>query len=195
MNDADCVLSNFILRMEGAVVAKAIAVTAADCGIYNCDIDVGSVAATNLSTIGISIEAGADRFELSNNYIHGVALATPTSVVAISGVSDGVVVSNNKIYAATSAAAIGVVHISAAATNLQIFQNLFWNKLAASTACFSTTAAVSTGVVCDNYGRVETDATQAALFVFTAGCVLSPFQNFATDKPILSGILNPVAVT
>jgi hypothetical protein len=195
MNDADCVFMNMIFRCEGAVVVKAFAVTAADCAIIGCDIDVGSTAATNLSTIGVSVEAGADRFLLANNYIHGVALATPTTVVAVSGVCDGAAIVDNKLYAATSAAAIGVIHISAAATNLEISRNLCWNKLAASTACFSTTSAISTGVVSDNYGRCETDTTQANVFLFTSGSLLSPFQNFATDKPILSGLLSPVVVT
>jgi hypothetical protein len=195
MDDADCVISNFILRMEGAVVVKAVAVTAADCGIYNCDIDMGSTASTNLSTIGIEIGAGADRFELRSNYIHTIAGATPTTVVSVAGVSDGVVICDNKIYAATSAAGVGVVHVSAAATNLDIGRNLFWQKLAASTACFSTTSAISTGFLYDNYGRCETDTTQANVFLLTAGSLLSPFQNFATDKPILSGLLSPVVVT
>jgi len=195
LNKADCIISNCILRMEGAVVVKAVAVTAADCGIIGCDIDMGSTASTNLSTIGIEIGAGADRFELRNNYIHTIALATPTTIVSVAGVCDGAVIMDNKIYGATSAAAIGVVHISAAATNLEIARNVFWNKLAASTACFSTTSAISTGAVYENYGRCETDTTQANVFLFTAGSLLSPFQNFATDKPILSGLLSPVVVT
>ena len=195
MNDADVVISNFILRMEGAVVVKAVAVTAADCGIYNCDIDVGSTASTNLATIGISVEAGADRFEMRNNYIHGIAGATPTTVVAISGICDGATICDNKIYAATSVATVGVIHVSAAATNLEICRNLLWNKLAAGTACFSATGVASTGVLADNYGRCETDTTQANVFSLTANCLLSPFQNFATDKPISSGLLSPVVVT
>lgn len=195
MNDADVVFMNCIFRCEGAVVVKAFAVTAADCAIIGCDIDFGSTAATNLSTIGLSVEAGAHRFLVANNYIHTIAGATPTTVVAVSGVCDGATIVDNKIYAATSAAAVGVVHITAAATNLEISRNLFWNKLAASTACFSNTGVASTGVLSDNYGRCETDTTQAAVFSLTANCLLSPFQNFATDKPILSGLLSPVVVT
>lgn len=195
MNKADVVFLNCIFNCNGAVVVKAFAVTAADNAIIGCDIDVGSVAATNLSTIGVSIEAGADRFLLSQNYIHSVALATPTTVVAVSGVQDGASILDNKIYAATSVATVGVVHVSAAATNLEISRNLFWNKLAAGTACFSATGVASTGVLANNFGRCETDTTQAAVFSLTANCLLSPFQNFATDKPILSGLLSPVVVT
>lgn len=195
MNKADVVFLNCIFACNGAVVVKAFAITAADNAIMGCDIDVGSVASTNLSTIGISIEAGADRFELRQNYIHSVALATPTTVVAVSGVQDGATILDNKIYAATSAAGVGVVHISAASTNLDIGRNLFWQKLAASTACFSTTSAISTGFLYNNFGRCETDTTQANVFLLTSGSLISPFNNYATDKPILSGLLSPVVVT
>jgi hypothetical protein len=195
MNDADCLISNFILRMEGAVVVKAVAVTAADCAIMNCDIDMGSTAATNLSTIGISIEAGADRFELRNNYIHTIAGATPTQVVVVAGVCDGAVIMDNKIFAATSAVGKGVVDITAAATGLEIGRNLLQNRLASSETVMSVGAVAATGVYYDNYGATEAGTPVSDIFEANAASLLRPFQNFGTDTKGASGLLSPAVVT
>jgi hypothetical protein len=195
MNDADVVISNFILRMEGAVVVKAIVVTAADCGIYNCDIDVGSTAATNLSTIGIEIGAGADRFELRSNYIHSIAGATPTTVVSVAGVSDGVVICDNKIMAATSAVGVGVIHVTAAATGLDIGRNLLQNRVASSETCVSATAVACTGVVYDNYCATEAGTPVSDIIELNAASLLRLFQNFGTDTKNTSGLLTPAVVT
>ncbi len=193
MNDADCVIANFILRMEGAVVAKAVAVTAADCAIIGCDIDVGTVASTNLSTIGIEIGAGAHRFELRNNYIHGIAAATCTSVVVVAGVADGVIIAGNKIMAATATTSIGVVDVTAAATGLEISANLLQNRLASCTAAASVTGAVAcTGIICDNYLGVEAGTPQTTGITQNAASLLRNFQNFTCDVPLVSGILSPV---
>lgn len=195
MNDADCVMCNFILRMEGAVVVKAIAVTAADCGIYNCDIDVGSTASTNLSTIGISIEAGAHRFEMRDNYIHGIAGATPTQVIAISGVSDGVIINSNKIYAATSVVSVGPIDITAAATGLEISVNSIQNRLASSETCISCGAVAATGLVYDNYCATEAGTPVSDSIEFNAASLLRCFNNFSTDTKNTSGLLAPAVVT
>ena len=197
MNKADCVFLNCIFRCEGAVVVKAFAVTAADNAIIGCDIDVGTVASTNLSTIGISVEAGADRFTLANNYIHGIAGATCTQVCVVSGVCDGVTVVDNKIYAATSVATVGVVNVTAAATGLEISRNLLHNRLATSSAAGSVTGAVAcTGMANDNYCRIEDTAAVPATTGWTlnASSLLGLFQNFTTDTKNTSGILSPAVV-
>lgn len=195
MNDADCIIANFILRMEGAVVAKAVAVTAADCGIYNCDIDVGSTAATNLATIGIELGAGADRFELRGNYIHSIAGATPTQVIAIAGVCDGAVIADNKIMAATSAVTKGVIDITAAATGLEIARNILQNRVASSETVFSTGAVACTGVCYDNYAATEAGTPVSDTFEPNAACLIRFFQNFSTDTKNTSGLLAPAVVT
>lgn len=194
MNDADCVLSNFILRMEGAVVVKAVAVSAADCGIYHCDIDMGSVAATNLSTIGIELAAGAHRFELRNNYIHTIAAATPTQVIAIAGACDGAVICGNKIMAATSAVAVGVIDITAAATGLDIGDNLLQNRIASSETCISCGAVAATGVVYRNYCASEAGTPVSDLIELNAASLLRLFENYGTDTKNTSGLLTPAVV-
>lgn len=195
MNDADFVIANFILRMEGAVVVKAVAVTAADCAILGCDIDMGSTAATNLSTIGIDIGAGAHRFELRNNYIHTIAGATPTQVIAVSGVSDGVIVSGNKIMAATSVVSVGPIDITAAATGLEIGDNLIQNRVAASETCISAGAVACTGVVYRNFCASEAGTPVSDLIELNAASLLRLFENYGTDTKNTSGLLTPAVVT
>lgn len=195
MNDADCVFANLILRMEGAVVVKAVAVTAADCAIINCDIDVGSTASTNLATIGIELGAGADRFEFRNNYVHSIAGATPTQVLVVAGVCDGAIISDNKIMAATSAVTKGVIDVTAAATGLEIRRNILQNRVASSETVMSVGAVACTGVVAENFGATEAGTPVSDIFEFNAASLLRCFQNFGTDTKNTSGLLSPAVVT
>jgi hypothetical protein len=192
MNDADCVIANFILRMEGAVVVKAVAVTAADCAIIGCDIDVATTAATNLSTIGIEIGAGAHRFELRDNYIHGIAAGGSTKVVSVAGVADGVSIKGNRIQAATAAVAIGVIDISAAATGLEIGDNILQNRLASSEAGGSVTgAAACTGVVYRCYQATEAGNPETVGWTLNAASLLRFFDCLTTDTKNTSGRTSP----
>lgn len=195
LNDADVLFTNLILRLEGAVVVKAIVCTAADNAILGCDINVGSTAATNLSTLGIELGAGADRFELCGNVIKGIAGATPTKVVSIVGVSDGVRIMDNTITAATSAASMGVIDISAAATGLEIGRNILQNRLATSETCISAGAVACTGNVYDNYCATEAGTPVSDTIELNAASLLRCFQNFGTDTKNTSGLLTPAVVT
>lgn len=195
MNDADVVFMNCIFRCEGAVVVKAFAVTAADNAILGCDIDFGSTAATNLSTIGLSIEAGADRFLFAGNYVHSIAAATPTQAIVVAGVCDGASIVDNKVLCATSAVSKGVVDITAAATGLEISRNLLQNRLASSETCISAGAVACTGMVSDNYCASEAGTPVSDLIELNAASLLRLFQNFGTDTKNTSGLLTPAVVT
>ena len=194
MNDADCVFMNCIFRCEGAVVVKAFAVTAADCAIIGCDIDVGSTAATNLSTIGLSIEAGADRFLFANNYVHGIAGATPTTVIVVSGAADGVTIVDNKVYAATSVVSVGLINITAAALNMEIARNVLQNKVASSETCISAGAVAATGTVSYNLCASEAGTPVSDLIELNAASLLRLFENYGTDTKNTSGLLTPAVV-
>lgn len=197
LNKADCSFSNLVLRLEGAVVVKAIVCTAANNAILNCDIDTGSVASTNLATIGIELGAGADNFRLEGNFIHSVADSGSTSVIKVAGVCDGAMILSNKIMAAVATAAtIGVVDITAAATNLEIGDNLFQNKLASSQVGLSVTGAVAcTGVVYDNFVATEAGTPVSDSFLLNAASLLRFFDNKGTDTKNVSGLLAPTVVT
>lgn len=195
MNKADVVFLNCIFACNGAVVVKAFAVTAADNGIIGCDIDFGSVASTNLSTIGLSLEAGAHRFLLFQNYIHTIAGATPTQVIALSGISDGIAIMNNKVMAATSVVSVGVVDITAAVTGLEMGNNILQNRLASSETVLSVGAFAATGVYYNNYGATEAGTPVSDIFEANAASLLRPFNNYGTDTKGASGLLSPAVVT
>ncbi len=195
LNKADVVLSNCILRCEGAVVVKAIAVTAADCAILGCDIDLGSTATTNLSTIGIDIGAGASRFELRNNYIHTVVDATPTQGIVISSTADGVVIADNDILVATSVVSKGVIDITGVATGLRICRNIIQNRVASSETCISSSAVAVTGIISENFCATEAATPVSDIIELNAASLIRLFQNFGTDTKNTSGLLTPAVVT
>lgn len=195
LNKADCVISNVIMRCEGAVVVKAIAVTAADCAIYNCDIDFGSTATTNLSTIGLDIGVGANRFEFRNNYVHTVVDATPTQAIVISSTGDGIAITDNDLLVATSAVTKGVIDITGAATGLRICRNLIQNRVASSETCISSGAVACTGIVSENFCASEAGTPVSDLIELNAASLLRLFQNFGTDTKNTSGLLTPAVVT
>lgn len=195
LNKADVVLSNLILRCEGAVVVKAILVTAADCAILNCDIDFGSTATTNLSTIGLDIGAGANRFEFRNNSVHTVVDATPTQGIVVSSTGDGIAITDNDILVATSAVSKGVIDITGAATGLRICRNILQNRLASSETCISSGAVAVTGVVSENFCASEAGTPVSDLIELNAASLLRLFQNFGTDTKNTSGLLTPAVVT
>lgn len=194
MNDADCVFMNMIWRIEGAVVVKGIAITAANVAIIGCDIDVGTTASTNLATIGIEIGTAADNCLIQQNYIHSIAGATPTQVIAIAGVGDGATITQNKIMAATSVVSVGVIDITAAATGLEISKNILQNRVASSETVISCGAHAITGVISDNYCASEAGTPVSDLIELNAASLARCFQNFGTDTKNTSGLLTPAVV-
>lgn len=194
LNKNDVVFMNCIFKINGAVVVKGIAVTGADNAIIGCDIDVGSVASTNLATIGIDIGAGADRFEFRNNYVHSIAGATPTQVIVISSTADGVTICDNKILAATSVVSKGLIDVTGVCTGLEIGRNILQNRLASSETVLSVGAVAATGVYYDNYGATEAGTPVSDIFEANAASLLRPFQNFGTDTKGASGLLSPAVV-
>jgi hypothetical protein len=194
MDVADVVFMNCIFRAEGAVVVKAFDVTGADNAIIGCDIDVGTTAATNLATIGIEIGATAHRFLLKDNYIHGIAGATPTNVILIDGAADGVTILDNKVMAATSVVSVGLIDITAAATGLDIGRNLLQNRVALSETVISAGAVACTGVVYQNFCASETGTPVSDLIELNAASLLRLYQNYGTDTKNTSGLLTPAVV-
>lgn len=195
MDVADVVFMNCIFLCEGAVVAKAFDVTGADNAIVGCDIDVGSTAATNLATIGIEIGATAHRFLLADNYIHGIAGATPTNVILIDGAADGVSILGNKIMAATSVVSVGLISITAAATGLDIGRNILQNRVASSETVISAGAVACTGVVYQNWCATEAGTPVSDAIELNAASLLRLFENYGTDTKNTSGLLTPAVVT
>jgi hypothetical protein len=196
LNDADVQIMGLRLRLEGANgVVKAIVVTAADCLIQGCDIEMASGAALK-ATIGIEIGAGADRAALVGNVIRGTAdvVTDPVKVVAA---IPGVTITSNRIYCAGTSAT-GVIHVTAAATNLFIAGNAIDNLAASSIAAIGIDNVAASGSI--SYNTINVLATGAHTsntsgIALGAGALVRAHQNFSSNDARASGLLQPAVDT
>jgi hypothetical protein len=193
VDDADVTIQGLRLRLEGANgVVKAINVTAADFGLYGCDIEVAS-GASNKATIALELGTAADRFEVCGNVFRGTATHNVTDGVLIAGVSsNGRITDNEMVFSAT--AANGNIRVSAAALGVKVLRNVLYNTHTASTACFAVGAVAADGILADNYaGTVNNGVNTAQNFILGATCLFRCFQNFGTDEPRTTGVVIPGA--
>lgn len=194
---ADVTIQNLRLRLEGANgVVKAILVTAADVGIYSCDIEVAS-GASNKATIALEVGAGATRFEFSINAMRGAYGIAVTDGIKVVSAVDGVRITDNELaFAAT--AANGQIDVTAAATNMRILRNILENTVATATNVFNITLAsvASTGHCCDNRMAVIASGTTTSSGVSAGAASLVRFnENYCTDEALKSGVLTPTVAT
>lgn len=195
INKADCTFAGLRLRLEGANgVVKGILATAADVGIYGCDVEVAS-GATAKATIAIEVGAGADRFEFRGNVVRGTATHNVTDLIKVVSAVDQVRIVDNEMLASATAAN-GLVHFTAAALNVKVGRNIMYNSHTASSACIVFDAVAADGVAWDNKMAVLNNGTASAQGItFGAGCLIRSFQNFCSDEAVKSGLLAPVAAT
>lgn len=192
---ADVTIQGLRLRLEGANgVVKAINVTAADVGIYGCDIEASS-GASNKATIGIEIGTGADRAELIGNIFRGVAAGVVTDVVKVAGTADQVRIADNEL-AAAGTSATGLIHVTAVATNIKILRNIVSNLTAASVAGIGIDNVGVTGVIASNFlNCLSTGAmvsgTAGIAFPTGSAQLVRCFQNFVSNDPRTSGLILP----
>ena len=196
INDADVTIQGLRLKLEGANgIVKAILVTAADVGIYGCDVEVAS-GASNKATIALEVGAGADRFELVGNLFRGTATHNVTDgVKVVAAVNDVRITDNEMLFSAT--AANGNIHVTAAALNIKILRNMLTNSHTSSTSCVTVDSVAASGMIAENYCGTLNNGTATAqgIILTSSTAVIKCFQNFSSDQPSLSGILTPVAVT
>lgn len=139
-------VENCILKLEpgtGSVnVAAPITVSAAGCGIVDCDIRFGTDA-NNKVTIGITTTAAGDDFEFSRNRCFGATAAECTTFLQLVG-ADRLVMHDNHIAGATSAVGVGIVRFATTASlEIDLRRNFYANRKAASTCAVTGLAAVS----------------------------------------------------
>ncbi len=196
LNDADVTISGLRLKLEGANgVVKAIVSTAADIGIYGCDIEVASGASAK-ATIALEIGAASHRFELIGNVFRGTPTHNVTNGVLLVGVSDQVRITDNEmLFSAT--AANGVINLSSAVTSVKVLRNVCENTHTSSSACIAIGNVASTGIIAGNYVSVQASTSPASNsgIVFAGTSTIRCFQNYCADEPRLSGILTPGVVT
>ncbi len=192
---ADVTIQGLRLRMEGVNnIVKALVVTAADFGLYNCDIEVSS-GASNKSVIAIEFGAGSDRGELIGNQVRGVAAGVVTDVVKVVGTPDLLRFTDNEMFCAGTSAT-GIIHVTTVATNLRIMRNVVANVTAASIAGIGIDNVGATGVISDNYlSCLATGAmvsgTAGIAFPTGSAQLVRCFQNYVTNDPRTSGLILP----
>ena len=194
VDDADVLIENLYLRMEGANgVVKAIDVTAAGFSLQNCHIQTAS-GASNKATIGVEIGAGADNCTISGNFIRGTATHNSANVVLVDGaVSNLRFVGNTAICSAT--AGNGILQVTAAALNMDISGNRLYNTHTSSTACIAFGNVACDGLCTHNVlGTKNNGVATAQGVTFGAAALVLSAENYSVDEAAKSGVLTPAAV-
>lgn len=195
---ADCVFANLNLRIEGAVVVKGIYVTGADCVFANNIIQTSS-GASNVATIVMEYDTGADRFVLSDNKFYGLlAGASTDGVLVTAALTDWEIKRNTMIFPST-AATKGLIHLVGASLNGYIGFNALYNTVASSVPCIYFDDVASDGL-CE-YNRcavtVGTGSAPNVTGILKAGTnTLWRFiENYSTPTKNTSGDISPVRDT
>ncbi len=123
-------------------VAAPITISAANCILRNNEIEFG-IDADQLATIGITTTAGATGLMLEGNTAIGATAAEVTTFMDIIGV-DRLVMRNNHFAGATSSTGVGIVRFATTASlNIELEENVYINRKAASAAAVTGLAGVS----------------------------------------------------
>lgn len=143
---ANVTIENCIMNMDpgtGTVnVAAPITVSAAGCRIIGCQIRMGTDANSKV-TIGLTTTAAADDFEFLNNEVYGATAAEATTLIQFVG-ADRLKFIGNTVVGATSAVGVGVVRfLTTASTDIKVFECIFKNNKASSTAAVTGMAGVT----------------------------------------------------
>lgn len=149
IDTANVQIDNMRLFLAGAdaagsalTVAAPITISAAGCGIRNCDGKFG-FDADQIVTIGITTTAAADGLTLENNSFTGATAAECTTFMDLIGVDD-LVMRNNYFAGATSNTGVGIVRFATTASlNIKLEYNTYINRKAASAAAVTGLAGVS----------------------------------------------------
>lgn len=156
-------------------VAAPITISAAGCGFYGCEANVG-VDADQLATIAFTTTVDADDLEFKGCFFWGAAGSAVTTVVALIG-ADRCVMTDCYVIAETSAAAVGVIrHSGTASLQIRHERCSFVNLKSDSSAAYTGMAA-SSGIMnlcCFGYyGNAGTTAvtTQGDMQVFNSQTV------------------------
>ena len=147
MNKANCKIVNLNLQLcpaaGGAItVAAPITISAAGNAIIGGQMVV-STDSTTLCTIGVTTTAGATDLTISIPRVYGATAGTPTTCMQFVG-AVRLNLLGTSISAATSAVGVGVIRfLTTASTDIQVYDCMFRNNLASSTAAVTGMAGVS----------------------------------------------------
>ena len=135
-------------------VAAPMTISAANCILRNNEIQFG-IDADQLATIGITTTAGATGLLLEGNICYGDTTAEVTTFLDIIGV-DRLVMRRNHFAGATSAVGVGIVRFATTASlNIELRENFYANRKAASTAAVTGLAGVTGFSYCELFHRLN----------------------------------------
>ncbi len=183
------------LRMEGANgVVAPITVTAADCAIVGCDVEVASGAALKATT-AITVGAGADRFSFVGNRVRGTATHNLTNGISVTAAVDSLLVQDcDMVFSAT--AANGLINVSAAATNMVFKRLSLYNTHTSSTATIAFGDVACDGVCEEVYSSIKNNGTSTtAGLTWGTAALVQANQCYTSDVRAVNGILSPVVGT
>jgi len=147
MNKANVRLENLNLNFcpaagGGVTVAAPITISAAGCAIVGGQICM-STDTTTLCTIGVTTTAGATDLLISVPRVYGATAGTPTTGFQFVGATR-LNLLGTSISIATSAVGVGVIRfLTTASTDIQVYDCVFRNNLANSTAAVTGMAGVT----------------------------------------------------
>ena len=193
VSSAGCVFENLKLQLEGAVVAKAINVTANGVRFQRCRIQTGSTITTNVATIAIEVGSGATEFQFNDNYMYGTGGVSTNGIKFVGATvpSNFDLRRNTFIFPATEVN--GLVHVTVAALDGFIEDCRFVNTVASSTAGLVLDNVATTGFAVGCDFSCLNDGTATAQGVIVGGSsVLWRFSRcFEVDEKGKNSILSP----
>jgi hypothetical protein len=175
MNAANVKLQNLNLFFcpaagGGVTVTAPITISAAGCSILGGAIRM-STDATTLCTIGVTTTAGATDLTLSVPRVYGATAGTPTTGFQFVGATR-LNLFGTSISMATSAVGVGVVRfLTTASTDIEVYDCVFRNNLASSTAAVTCMAGVTGEADCVS---MKVNSGGATAWVTVAGMTFGP---------------------
>lgn len=198
INKADVFIGGLKFNCNSGTPATApFSLTAADFGFSFNEVIVSGGGGGSGTSNFFTINAGADRFDISSNVFRGGALTATTLANISAAISDCRFCDNEAVHGAPSAT--GHVFVGAACPGMKILRNFLNNTTAASVAALSWSNVASTGQCAYNTMTVlSTGAVSAGVTGITVGGtnnLTGYFQNFCVNDPNKSGLLVPAVDT
>lgn len=191
---ANVEISGLRMLMTGAVIAKAMNVTATGFRLTRNYMS-WATGAGNIATIAVEIGSGATDAFVAGNVIRGsgAAVTNGFNLVGASVPSGFTFVGNNGI--CTCTAGTGFVNVTVAALNLYFESNFLYNTTGSSTACVLFANVASDGLLVNNGWATTAGATAPASSgaVFGAASLVRGIGNLTVTAAQTSGIISPVA--
>jgi hypothetical protein len=191
INVADVVIQNLRLRMEGAVVVKAIAITGSDVVIDNCECESAS-GTSNYAAIGIEIGTGAARCQLSNLRVRGVTATAASNFIKITGTAqNGIRITGCDIIA-PGHATTGLIEVNNACTDLLIADCRLYNTVASSTCTICLDDFASDGFIVGVDSMCKNNGTATAQGItFGSSTLIAASRTYEVDEVKKNSILSP----